>query len=561
MSRKSYKPNKKSSNNKENFKPSSSRRGKRVTEEDAKELVNKRLNDVDWYFTSKELAEQTSQLSFQSVIGLGGIQNYQVPSILRIDLNPCPGVTEKGISYVGNLADGSVAIPLSMSSQKSGINLMCSKQYTLLGTFTGRISAYAPQDVGTMELAISSVAELSEHIRRMFGLALTYNGRNRSIPLGLLYSMNIDVNDFVRNIAVYRMRFNTLMSRINQIPLLDNIGYIRKARDIYQRVYTDSESSMAQMFYYAPSTVWEMDETLMDKGTVLVPVDIVRGSRKTVSALLDKLDSMITKLLESSTLNLVYADILNMANKVKTPTWQFDYLAENYVVMPIYNKNALLQLHNLRLMGEPLQGGNWLPTDPWKTTHLTFTGGHTSDYEITFTEGNYVIPDVDNNNLVFNPVFPNWNYTQNIVDMDTPNPTVEDRIEALRYTSSPSWYYMNGSDINGSADTAKYNMLPALTDHYGVRMVMFGNASATSAGNTFEFSDTYRASIGTDGATRMIANLSQLDWAPLIGIIDTNLPLTATAIFGDLNFYTTFGWEYLSRLNDLIYVGLFDFRV
>lgn len=556
MSRKVYTKDKKKTNSK--YQKPDSRRGKRVSEEEAKDIVNARLNDVSWYFTSKEVAEQASQLSFQSVIGLDGIGNYQLPSVTRIDLNPCPGITTKGVGYQGNANDGSLCIPISLSDAKSGINLMCAKQYTLLGTFTGRISAYQPNDVGIMELAISSVAELSEHIRRMFGLALTYNGRNRTIPLGLLRSMKIDVNDFVKNIAVYRMRFNVLMSRINQIPLLDNIGYIKKARDIYQRIYTDSESSMAQMFYYAPFTVWEIDEQSSPDGTILAPVPVVRGSVKTVGTLLDSLDSMITKLLESSTLNLVYADILNMSNKIKAPTWQFDYLAENYVVMPIYNKNALLQLHNLRVVGEPLGGGDWLPSDHYKDTTLTGPSGTPSSVTVRITEGNYVLSDVDNNNVVYCPVFKGLNYTQNLVDMDTPVPTVEDRLEALRFTSSPSMYYMKGSDINGSADTQMYNLLPALTDHYAAYIVNYGNISANADGVvTITSSSTTQSS--TPG--RLIANLTQLDWAPLISEVSSSIPLTCDMVWGDLNFYTKFDWRYLDRLNDLIYIGLFDFRV
>lgn len=53
-----------------------------------------RDNDPNWYFTSPELAQQASELSFQNMLGAGPIlYNYEVPSIMAFRMNPCPGNT------------------------------------------------------------------------------------------------------------------------------------------------------------------------------------------------------------------------------------------------------------------------------------------------------------------------------------------------------------------------------------------------------------------------------------------------------------------------------------
>lgn len=333
-----------------------------------------RDNDPNWYFTSPELATQASQLSFQNMLGFGSvIGDYKAPTICKIYLNPSPGntyqVDEECPDYRADWAGASLWPTNAENMQRNGINLMSAKLYTLLSTFTGRTSNYGPQDIAIMLLSISQIASISEHIRRTFGVAMTYNPRNRFMPLQLIESLGFDSQDLMANIANYRMQFNICMSRINQIPLLDNVGFIRKARDMYQHIYVDEPSSMAQMYVFIPASTWVLEESMYDTGSYLKTVYIcdrnglpdatmatimsggaqgrVLESNK-MQAYLDLLNDMITRVLESSTLNIIYADILNAASKLNVPTWKFDYLAENYVVMPEYNRNALLQIHNLR---------------------------------------------------------------------------------------------------------------------------------------------------------------------------------------------------------------------
>lgn len=547
------------------------------------ELSSKgRDNDPNWYFTNAELASQASELSFQSFIGELDIPGaYNVPAVNTVWLNPCPG-NSYGIATDNDQGDYTTALPSSADTPlDSGINLMANKIYTMLSTYSGRTTNYTPEDVGIMLLAVASMAEFSEAIRRAFGVVLTYNERNRAVPRRLIEAMGINWDNLISNLPLYRMRFNTILNRINQIPLLDNIGFIRKSRDLYQRIYLDAPSSMAQILMYMPFSLWILDETGYAKGLhlkttrpwpELVPSATaqVQGQpqfdiyadinyKVNMSRLLDYFDAQVSALLESSTLNIIYADLLNLASKINVPVWKFDYLAENYVVTPEFNRNFLLQFHNLDVVGAPIVLNS--------NAIVKAINGY------TFTTDNDVVGDIDSLRVIYNPgmagvvsqtvdnvahyvgILPR----AGIVDMDTDVPTVEDRIEALRFKSFASGWYVKG--LRGTSD---YNeAFRALPDHYAVCFCITDGTGKNVIGQ-HNFFATASASLAAQ-YLHPLANFTQCDWAPLIyaaqwDVVKSWNPTNDMEYYTDLNFWTEIDWKYLNRLNKMIYSGLFDFR-
>lgn len=533
-----------------------------------------RDNDPNWYFTSPELAQQASELSFQNMLGAGPIlYNYEVPSIMAFRMNPCPGNTySTSVAPATNPASGCSFGDYDLISNQSGINLMATKIYTLLSTYSGRTSQYGPEDVSIMMLAIGEVASLVEYIRRAFGVAMSYNPRNRMLPLGLLNAMNINGEDLIKNLANYRMRFNVAISRINQIPILDNVGYIRKCRDMYQRIYVDDTSAMAQIYFYMPDTTWVLEEAHgnWNLGSVLVTTDVAGSGLSKISDLLSTLETMINNLLFSSTLNIVYSDLINLANKINVPFTQLDYLAENYVVLPEYNRNANLQMHNLTVVGKPEApevgsgANNRLSLIP---TKMNQSGG-VNDNNALLTAYNNVYGSSTLNGVVYNPgfMYPNsdvtsespttvWYTGDQIVDMDTDQPSVEDRIEALRFKAMESGHYVHTTDSVAPYNTNGFKVLLALPDHYCTEVRIYSNP--TTSGKRI----THSVSIGSH--VKFSEQLSQCASHPIMYYKEGSqgyMSKSIAGVLGSLNFFTTIGYSYLERLNRLITTGLFDFR-
>lgn len=550
-----------------------------------------RDNDPNWYFTSPELATQASELSFQNMLGAGPvISNYEVPGIMVFRMNPCPGVSfsvANGATYNPTDAEltdyaykrntGSTVI----DGAAGGINLMSTKIYTLLSTYSGRTSSYGPEDVAAMLLAIGEIGSVVEHLRRAFGVAMTYNPRNRFLPVGLLKAMNIDGDDLFANLANYRMRFNTLIARINQIPILDNIGYIRKCRDMYQKIYMDEVSSMGQIYFYVPDTTWTMMEAYVTGNdpwageTCLLTTPIITNADRTMGDLLGILENMVNKLLFSSTLNVVYSDLFNLANKIGVQFSNFDYLAENYVVMPEYNRNANLQMHNLTVFGKPNldHNTNGITTAPLKPYSVTDVPVINAPNTVNWGNGSLVItPNNDvwtcaiNNTVVYSPavVVPHGNVTNKtesfysglqVVDMDTDMPTMEDRIEALRFKAFESGFVCHSSYGTSFDKSNVFKILPSLPDHYCTGIHIFTSPTSVptainksvSNGNNIEHADLL-----SQCALHPIMYYKNSAWASTVTDI--------SGLFGSLTFFTCIDYNYLNRLNRLITTGLFDFR-
>jgi len=530
-----------------------------------------RDNDPNWYFSSPELATQAAELSFQNYLGTGPvISNYSVPSIMTFRMNPSPGTSYQLIQGATTLpsdanvkaADSTNLTSSLFTETRDGINLMSTKLYTLLSTYSGRTSNYGPQDIGIMHLALGSLVEFTEYIRRAFGVAMTYNPRNRMLPLGLLAAMGVDGDDLMKNLANYRMRFNVAIARVNQIPILDNIGYLRKCREIYQKIYVDEVSAMAQYYLYMPNSVWLLHEESIGSwthGSWLETVVIPTGTN-TVGSLLSILERMINALLFSSTYNIVYSDLINLANKISVPFWSLDYLPENYVVMAEYNRNANLQMHNLSIWQDADQPGRGTGVNlnvPWNYSTLMPANWYITPY-------NNVYADARDNSVLYNPAFPvlftdmftsnsgtAWFSAKQIVDMDIDNPTLEDRIESLRFKVMESGYYLSQ---NETTRDRFFKILPCLPDHYCVNSFIYTNYNDSP----IEYKSTVRSASTPWGG----GAISQLKNAPLTYLKENNTYVdnTVSNIYGDLTFYTTIDFDYLYRLNRLIATGLFDFR-
>lgn len=479
-------------------------------------------NDHTWYFISKEMEEQVSQMSMQNMLGFSTVDGYAVPTIMRILLNPSVGNTCNL-----QLPEGTTTPSSDYVHGKAAVNAMADQMYTLMSSFTGRTAAYQPSDIAIMILALSSFAEGAEYIRRAFGCLLTYNQRNRALPKVLIQSMGIDYADMAANIANYRMRFNSIITRINQIPMLDNVTYLTKSREIYQRIFLDSPSSMAQIFYYAPSRLWTINEAAEDTGTVLEDsVWVGAAINRKLSVYLDYLETMCTRLVESSTMNLIYSDLLNMANKIKVSFWHFDYLAENYVVMPEYNIGAVLQWHNLDLIGTP-------------QSIMGTTVGHTKTVDgIKYTTANCVVSDPDTHEIVYNPVFLNRTSTpkDTIVDFFTDSPDVIDRVEALRISVALG-------PIKTTIGSTLYISFVALPDHYATEIRIFKNSTTGS--------DAFSVEDETSGYNR--CEWTQFENGPIFR--------NSAYVWGSLNYFTTVDYEFMRRVNEFMMLGLFSFRV
>lgn len=492
-------------------------------------------NDPNWYFLDANVAAQAASISFNQYVGqtvnidaisAGGMHStkqYNVPGVLVLPMAPSIGETV---------------------TPTSGINMANLKLYSTLSSKNAKTTNYAPQDITMLELALGEILSMFEHIRRVFGIAMTYNQRNRLLPKALIAASGVQSDDFFKKLADYRLEFNTLVTLVNQIPFPATMAYMYKCMDMYQNVYTDGTSAMSQIIMLVPGLTWLLSESATDTGSVLSTVELPtlkftdaqnittlpESSLWTMGQWLSQLRTMIQTLMTSSTFNYIYSDILNYADKTGVKLFYLDYLLESYSVVPTYNMNFLLQIHNMTILGMPLKKGT-----ESGTTAFTY---------------NDVSSDVDTNSVVYDPTFAILSnvgvFSKYIVDFPTPTATAVDIIEGTRYLAI-------GRGVNNQRTGTKYS----LPDHYCVLGFIINFLSEASGANLVYYVGC--SSNATDALSDFEAfytQLTQFDWAPLCYIYSSN----AFELIGDLNYYTTVTGEWLRRVNDLAYQALFEIR-
>lgn len=481
------------------------------------------VNDPNYYFTDPTLKEQIATFSFNQFTGVpfkmgGGLDGRKInktnATVMSILLNPSAGFTT-GVGV------------------QNSVNLASLSLYTKLSANNAKTSVYAPQDLTTLILGVGQLIAISSHCARAFGVARLFNYRNRAYPKTIIKAMGIDYNDLVDNFADYRNRYNLLMVTASQIPIPANIPYFAKCSEIYANVYLDMEgSSMAQSYLFAPRSSWILNEEA-EGGTSLDVVNLRATdgvSPKTMNELLGTLQSCIEALLNSTTLNAVYSDILRVADKEGMNLYKFTTLPDDYVVLPIYNSEIRKWINNLTIMGEPL-------TQP-------VIGDH--------TPGNRVVPDPSNNGIKYRPQFSlNMIATIDpILNFDSGNATVDDIIEATRLTSAYTAVTHEGT---------AYTDACALPDYYVSRIDVYEGStnvgSLTSVG--LRFADAADESVLLNAMTTL-AVYSNFDWSPTVYLVDKSYNMFD--IIQDLNYFTTVDYEYLQRLHEATYFGLLSIR-
>lgn len=512
-------------------------RNKRETAQDRMESERSRgevYNDVNWYFTDKAMMDQASQFSLNQFLGNKSYPgNLQVPAVTMFRMMPTPGATVKG-------------------DQSNGINMASQRIYSQLSAITGRTSTYAPQDISTLMLELGEVLSIQSHIRRAFGLVYTYNQRNRALPQNLLQILGFDYADLFSKVSVYRTRFNTILTQLNKVPFPINIAYLAKCNDMYTSVYMDENDPMAQLYVFRPAYTWDFDEISNPDGTQLSTVAL-GVNFVNMQQWLDQLEKMVNALLTSSTLNIIYADILNMSNKAGVPLVAVPLLEENYSVLPVYNEGILEQIHNL----SPL--GNVVPS-----TDSGFITG--------CTNANDVVPDPNTNTIYWNPGIRELDevaVVQNalgnlpiILDFFDSNPDVVRRIEATRLLAVKDYSVIN---TYGGTPNTKVCRVKECPDHSVVAVYTYMNDDTTTPWHLEERNMIDSSTPLTSNEVKQLSAPSGVKHFPARYVTEVDNLTSPTAIvdtfrIGDLDAFSECSIEYLHNINKLISLSLYALR-
>lgn len=579
-------------------------------------------NDPLWYYGDATIGDEISRFSFNQFAGLtdarlasrAGNSGEQLEefigkgTICVLPLNPSPGTT-----YVVN---GMSQLEMD-SFRHRGINQSLQAWWSLLTSRAGRGATYSKVDLGMLILAMGEVISTIEHLRRAVGIAFTYSLRNRVLPNGLLEAMGFDADDFLANLADYRLRLNSLILRVNKMPIPGNIPYFQKCQDLYQKIFVDSGSEMCQFYVLVPATTWVLKEQLSQSGTVLQTAPMFfdvdstedgfaydgiafqqtsRIKNRTFSDYLDVLETQLNALIGSTTYSNIYSDMINAASLGTIKLWTFELVPENYAVTPEYSEMMCLMIHNAMAMGAI---GH---KDIDVVRNKIDTG---SSYYNRFEFGtplNDVYTDPDLDIIVHNPSFiarrPTNGATGSntsvaaepiVFDMLTPNPDNQTRIEAGVFKvgcSGQDTHVLIGDALYATYDYTAEPVISGMTsdfakvfnadlpDHYVVCFYVYTDVGdglkhhlcVTGAAFTYPGNKIQATPLATPLHNLFVAPITSVfQWFPiyysprvLMNSADTLWAWISCN--GELNYWTILDQEWFRQVNDAKYIGLFTMR-
>ena len=536
-------------------------------------------NEPTYYYTNKEVTDGALRIPYNLFAGT----QYQIGDSLFSPVNVVVYHTYPTPTHSWE-SKGAATI-----SRESGIDWAAQRLYTALSAVNGKTTNYTPPTLGIMMLAMGEVISMYSFIRRAFGYAYSYSRRNWGVPFSLFKAMGIDWSDFRANIADYLTQFNTIIADMNKIPILSNVTYFQKCADMYNYVYQDDESPMAQLELMVPDYTWFLEEdSAIRAGSILRTVATPCAQNGigghypgTMQGWLDILRTQIYKLMMSSTLNVVYADVYNYVFKKGMQIDHLPPVMSDYHLDSIYNVEWKNMMHNARVLGHPVwrNDAGKLVTTPVYTAADAFTN-------IEHTNDNDVWENADASGIVYNPLhyieiskiltsptimpFPNhidYEALNTIVfDTSTPELTLEQKLEYTRYTA-PSVVIGTDQNSNG-VNIHLYTTCLAPGDHSIASIeLLVPSAYTTTEGMTFARTRFY--DVVTPDTFASAARLLSVDKSPLLPAFgyryssDTDTTARGWSFksyFADLECLTVLNADTLINANRLIERDLFDVR-
>lgn len=215
---------------------------------------------------------------------------------------------------------------------------------------------YSANDLGILIVALDSAYMFYEMCCRAYGVARNYNMMNRYTPDVLLNAMHIDAGDLKKNLANFRTWLNNYARQLGSYVVPTGIKYFARHSYMARNIFTDADSAKAQYYVFQPRYYYQFQEgTQSSPMGSLVYADLYGASTApprylTVEEIESFGDALLSPIAQSDTYPIIMADILTKFSG--SGVVQVAQIDENYIVQPVYDKEALVQIENSRIIDQ-----------------------------------------------------------------------------------------------------------------------------------------------------------------------------------------------------------------
>lgn len=568
----SKKPNN-SNKSQQTRKPSGNKGGRVVkSAQDKKDIEMKTpddksgdINDASYYYYSDELKKQVCNFSFNEYLGLPmpfgdydsdiTFESQSYPAnVMAICINP-------SVAPTGDPTTGRV----------NGVNLAGLKNFTDLTKKNGRRGNYGPEVITILLLYLAEIIKMVSFCSRPFGILTWFDVRNRAIPRLYFDAMDIDYDDFVGNAADYRIKLNTIIANIDKIPIPMNVPILAKAADWYKTIYVDKDNPMHQSYLFVPYSTWMLNEAGTTGGSSLDTTYLRTGddpsADKTFNRYLNVLDEMVQKLLQSSTMQEVFSDMMLCASNGDLKLGSLTMIPSDYRIEMALSSEIRNWMHNMMILSPPV---------PQDYKHELYSRGNTGE--------NDVWASAQDTGIIYNPEFygsgiaGNWRENNGsywgsnsgsdnkglkcqgslIVDFDH-EPTDDEKIECLRLANRGTWK----RDQTDPAKNCYYCNDQALGDAYVAEVKIFSADTVAPINVATMIEEPYNRDAKVWDA---VGHLTDFNDFPIVyaynysRAFENEITFSHFIEIGELNYYTFIDKDFMKRMYDAEMISMFTFR-
>lgn len=459
--------------------------------ESKESATHDRTNDPRWYANNPQLLESAASYSFASV--LGGKLPYSavssVPGVLALRFVPCFG------DQAATVAARNV--------------------YSYVRHANSGKANYDAPDLMMYIMAVDSAFSYISMLQRIYGVLRLYDQRNRYYPDALLKAMGVNAEDLKANMANFNFHINQLVAKASVLWIPNTMPVVERHYWMNANLYTDGESAKAQTYLFTQVSFYKYDPTLTQQGGGLTPLTWLTGTDKTYADIIKFSESLFAPLdANNEDFGIIGGDILKAYGADKL--YKVNEIPFDYTVMPTYSKEVLSQIHN-------------------STASSYGLGKIIQDAEGRIYESTINV-DTDPTNLAWLPAQQMFDFFQ------ADNPSPEQVMVATRLKESAP--FITSVTVDNKTTWTVTPMARGTERLQAMQLWYVGND-----GNLASVIFT-SGSVGTFdvGTTRIVLSLySMFDWAPFLYIRDEND--NASVVIGDVENYTTIGFEGLTKLH------------
>lgn len=330
----------------------SAKDGRKPLRTEASKMDTRSTNHIGWYVSDPNQFSNAANIYFSNRVGdpivdaalvggsattSGGRSKFYMPGIMNVRFTPTYGELYEPDSP-GNVASNAV--------------------YSWVRHANSGSRNYDAVDLMLYLLAMDNVYMGITWLQRMIGIVMMYNRWNTYTPGKLLAATGVNeegIGDgtIYGDLAAMRYRLNNIILKATTLAVPNALPIYERHAYMCSSIYVDEPNEMGQFYIFSPVGLWRFELDDRNAGSLkFVKFDQYIG--ETIGTFkwthyFDLVESLIDAIYTDEDAGIMSGDILKAygpESLVKLAT-----IPDDMVVVPIYDHEMLVQIHNATIWG------------------------------------------------------------------------------------------------------------------------------------------------------------------------------------------------------------------